>query len=323
MRFLVREADFQDRVGLLALAQHFPLCSLPREKTLLERQISISKESFAKTIPARERNYLFVLEDRQKKAIIGSSQILSYFGLCRPLCWFHTGAKQNPCLILKRARTGRHQLGGLILRPEYRHSKESLGLQIAFARFLYIKTYPKQFSPKIEVSLTASVHKTKNSFWKETGQKQAKISYSSAFKHFQKNRSSFPSLFPEQLKINLTALSNTAQAYLKQVHPQTLPVYKGLLKRGFYKTNRHHILDGGIYLEAVWKNLPFLKKTKLRFIKKAVAVPKTKSILMAQQTKHGFICCRIKGAEHGQRLFVSKRLSLIKEGKALCLNFPF
>ena len=247
MRFLIREADFDDREALIGLAKCFPLCSLPKTKPTVEKKIQISKESFKQNLPKEERNYLFVLEDRQEKKVIGSSQILSYFGKNQSLCYFFKKEKGKSYLKLEAVQTGRQQIGGLILHPAYRKSQELLGLQIGIVRFLYIKTFPKAFSSLIEVSLTTPIDTTKNHFWEETGWKYLKKNYPTALKIFQQNRSQFLDLFPKDLKIDLDKLSSKAKKYLTEIHTQTQPVYKGLLKRGFYKTK--HLPSAG------WRDL--------------------------------------------------------------------
>ena len=305
------------------LARYFPLCSLPNSRSKLEKKIQISQESFKQTLPEEDRNYLFVLEDKQEKKIIGSSQILSYFGANQSLCYFLEEKEKELYLKLDSIKTGRHQIGGLILHPDYRRSQAALGLQIGLVRFLYIKTFPQEFSSIIEVSLTAPIHKGKNHFWEETGQKHLKMDYSLALKNFQDNRPQFFSLFPENLKISFSQLSSKAKNYLKQVHPQTLPVYKGLLKRGFYKTKHYHVLDGGIYLEVHWDKLSFLKKTKKPFLKKE-AGDKASCFLLSQQTKQGFFCCQIRGIIKNRYLLVKTFPKEFEEGKqALVLKFPF
>ena len=322
MRYFIREADFKDIPEILSLARHFPLCSLPSNQFKLEKKIQISKESFNKVLKPFQRNYIFVLEDKKEKKVIGSSQILSYFGPNRSFCYLLEKKDKSSYLKIKQMKKGRHQIGGLILNPQYRKSKELLGLQIGIARFLYIKTFPQNFSKKIEVSLTAPIQETNNPFWKETGACFFKENYSSARQVFQKNREEFFKVFPKNLKINLKKLSPPAQNCLNTVHPQTLPVYKGLLKRGFYKSPHYHLLDGGIYLEAYWKKLAFLKQSQKLKIQYQNSI-EGEDYFMAQQTKKGFFCVKLKAQKAGKSLIL-KKTNVLEEGKqALALKFPF
>ena len=257
IRYAIREAQLKDTADLLELTRYFPLCNLPSKALAIEKKIHISQKSFDKTLDPFKRNYLFVLEDRQKKQVIGSSQILSYFGDERSLCYFLN--PKTASLQIQLIKEGQHQLGGLILSPKYRKSKALLGLQIGIARFLYIKQFPKDFSKKLEVSLTPPLRNQSSDFWKETGELLIKKNYSLARLAFQKDRKKFFQAFPKKLILPLKSLSPLAKAGLNKVHPQTLPIYKGLLKRGFYKTQTYDLLDGGLYLEAYWAKLPFLK----------------------------------------------------------------
>ncbi|MCZ0932284.1 MAG: arginine N-succinyltransferase [Oligoflexia bacterium] len=322
MRYFIRSAEFKDIPEILALTQYFPLCSLPSNKSKLEEKIQTSQESFNKTLKPFLRNYIFVLEDSKKKKVIGSSQILSYFGPNRSLCYFLEKKRAGSYLKIKQIIKGRHQIGGLILNPRYRKSKEVLGLQIGMARFLYIKTFPTDFSKTIEVSLTAPIQKTNNPFWQETGAKFLNKSYLSALKAFQKNRKEFLRAFPKNLKIEIKKLSPQAQLCLSAVHSQTLPAYKGLLKRGFHKSRYYHLLDGGIYLTADWSKLPFLKSAQNLKIQYQNSINQEDHFI-AQQTKKGFICVKAKAQKKGRNLILKKN-SLLKEGKqALSLKFPF
>ena len=201
MRFIIRSVDFKDREDLLDLRRQFPLCSLPDSKSELNKKIQTSKGSFNQSLPKEKRNYIFVLEDKKEKKVIGSSQILSYFGSSRTLCYFLKEKGEKQYLKLSRIKEGLSQIGGLILHKDYRKSPDFLGLQISAVRFLYIKTFPKEFSPVIEVSLTAPFKGKTNRFWTEIGSKYLKINYYSALKNLQKDRVRFLSLFPENLKI--------------------------------------------------------------------------------------------------------------------------
>lgn len=318
MRYFIRPAQLKDIPEILSLTRHFPLCSLPSNKAKLKEKIQISQESFCKTLKFSDRNYIFVLEDRKKKQVIGSSQILSYFGAKRSIC-YHLNKSS---LKIKQVTEGRHQIGGLILNPQYRKSKESLGLQIGMARFLYIKSHPKDFSKIIEVSLTAPIQDKKNPFWRETGAKILNKNYLSALKAFQKNREEFLKSFPKNLKIKLKNLSPKAQLCLNTVHPQTLPVYKGLLKRGFRKTQYYHLLDGGMYLEANWRRLKFLKQAQSLKVKYQNPV-KAEDYFIAQQKKKTFICVKLQAQKQGASLILKKN-SLLEEGKpAAALKLPF
>ena len=321
MRYFIRPADFKDIPNLISLTRFFPLCSLPSNRIQLEQKIQISKKSFIKKLKAFQRNYIFVLEDKKEKCIAGSSQILSYFGPKRSLCYFLEKKQDSAFLKVKAIKSGRHQIGGLILHPKYRKSKELLGLQISLVRFLYMKIFTQDFSKTIEVSLTAPIQTTNNPFWKETGQTFLKKNYVFALKEFQKNREAFLKSFPKNLKIDIKSLSPQAQKCLNTVHPQTLPVYKGLLKRGFRQSRYYHLLDGGMYLTAKWSEMSFLKQSKKLNLKYQNPI-KGEDHLIAQQTKKGFICLKTKAQKSGKNLILKKTSLLEEKSPSYSIKFP-
>ena len=47
----------------MAVAEHLDTVNLPADRRLIERILELSEHSFAATVPAVEREYLFVLED--------------------------------------------------------------------------------------------------------------------------------------------------------------------------------------------------------------------------------------------------------------------
>ena len=318
MRFLLRPTDVKDLRGLLRLSRLFPLGSLPQNKARLEQKIQISKKSFKKILPPENRNHLFVMEDLAAKKLIASSQILSRAGKDGALFWI---PNQNSSLLrLKSYRKQREEIGGLILDPAYRKNKERLGLQMGLVRFLYMMIYDKEFSPFVEVSLTAPVRGGSNRFWEETGDPIINKSHKQALLLFQKDRRGFFRLFPEGKEISLEGLSAKARQEIGKVGPQTLPVIKGLLKRGFKQTKRFHALDGGPCLSANRKQLPFLKKARLIHLKKG---GKAESFfLIAQASGKGFFCVRAQGSILSQTLLLPKIPKGFNEGEKACA-LPF
>ena len=325
--YFIRPAETKDLFGLLKLSRSFPLYNLPEDKKLLKQKIEESKQSFQKNLSPFKRSYIFILEDLKSKQVIGSSQILSFSTKNRSYCYLLKEDQNSAYLKLISRERKRHQLGGLILNQKYRSLKEQFGLQLGLARFLYIKTHEKDFSKKLEVSLTSLFQKEDNPFWLETGAKYLKKNYFQALKLYRDNPDSFLKKFPKELTIHLSSLSKKARSGLETVHPQTLPAYKGLLKRGFQLSRRHHLLDGGFYLEI--KTSTLLKNIKSLEIK--IEKPKKESFFLvskkeakkpsrnfqknnSQGFSGRFIAVRIKGEEKGRYLKIEKN-SFFKEGE--------
>src|SRR5271170_3581393 len=81
--FLLREATLEDLDGLTAVAAHLNSVNLPNDRAVLERLISHSVESFAARVETQRREYLFVLLDKEKEQIVGTSMIHAQHGTRR------------------------------------------------------------------------------------------------------------------------------------------------------------------------------------------------------------------------------------------------
>jgi len=313
--FLIRSALKKDIKGLLKLAQTFPLYNLPNDKKILSQKMEESEKSFQKTLPPFKRNYIFILEDLKTDQVIGSSQILSFWTKKQSYCYLLKKQKNSAYLKLLSREKKRHQLGGLIVDTKHRGSK--LGLLLTLSRFLFLKIHDKDFSKRIEVSLTGLSQKKENLFWAETGAQWVKKNYLEALALYRKDPHFFLKKFPKELKIPLTTLSQTARSSLEKVHPQTLPAYKGLLKRGFNPTGYHHLLDGGLYLEA--KTSSLLKKIESLSIKfeksqksSVFLISKKKPESFSKQNP--FFVLQVKGEKRGEQLSIDKN-PFFKEGE--------
>lgn len=301
MDSIIRQGERKDIPQLIKLAESFPLCNLPENKTQLAEIIATSGLSFKKSISENQR-FLFVLEYRGK--IIGSSQILSCQTENYP--YFSLNKKGPvPSLQLVTNQKGETQLGGLILHKKYRASSKKWGRQIGLFRFLYIAENPEFFTKKIEVSLTAALEEsnTNSIFWDYMDFPDLPKSYLNALALYKKDPSRFFSLFPKSKNIPLKDLMKKLKLPLEKVHPATLPVYTGLLKLGFKKVSRHHVLDGGLFLEGGKNSLPIIKQSRKVYLKKGQ--PKRENpYLWGQETPDGFSGGLIKGEVKENRLLL-------------------
>ena len=257
MRFLIRSAVPGDEKQLKKLAETFHLCSLPKSLSGIQRKIRLSGLSFSGALPFQERVYLFVLEDRESRRLVGSSQILArYAGETHPHFLLDEG---DSSLCLKFVQSAAVQVGGLVLLPEFRRGPEKLGRQIGAVRFLYMLHEPEIWPKEVEVSLTAPL-KDENrvsDFWSAVGQKALSLDYQAGSGLYQRDFSEFLSRIPPKMRIDLKSLPEGAQRAVRDIHPETLSLYRGLLKLGFRKTAYRHFLDGGIALKARRDEIPF------------------------------------------------------------------
>src|SRR4051812_13096346 len=81
--FRIRQSYRDDVDQVLAVAEHLDTVNLPAERSHIEAILDRSEKSFSTELPATEREFLFVLEDLEKKRIIGTSMIYAQHGTKR------------------------------------------------------------------------------------------------------------------------------------------------------------------------------------------------------------------------------------------------
>src|SRR5436189_2209947 len=81
MNFLLREIEPKDAKQVFELAESFSLLNLPADERIIGEKITRSQKSFRGESPSPEESeYFFVIEDVEKKKIVGTSLILAKHG---------------------------------------------------------------------------------------------------------------------------------------------------------------------------------------------------------------------------------------------------
>ncbi|MEX0745060.1 MAG: arginine N-succinyltransferase, partial [Phycisphaeraceae bacterium] len=142
---LIRPVSLADVDDLLTLAHHtgFGLTTLPRDRAMLERRVRDSQRGFAKrdTDPPGGEAYLFVMEDTETHAIVGTSGMVSKVGGFEPFYAYRieTSVHESPTLgVRKEIRTlhllvdhnGPCEIGSLFLHPDHRRGGNGRALSL-------------------------------------------------------------------------------------------------------------------------------------------------------------------------------------------------
>ncbi|MGI9548890.1 MAG: arginine N-succinyltransferase [Bdellovibrionales bacterium] len=297
MNFFVRESRLEDAPQIQELGQEFLLGNLSSKISNIEKRIQISQDSFNKKLPKEARIFLFVLEDRKQKKLLGSSQILASFNKKNHPYFMMVKEEGETYLKLEKDLKGKNQLGGLVLHSAYRGTKDKLGLLLAASRLLYIRPNLEEFSETLEVNLTApfSQQGRYNAFWQEVGRKYIDKDLKDILEMYGRQKETFFENFPKEFRIPLKSLSQKAQESLTMVHPETQAAYQALLKLGFYPVGKHHFIDGALYLEAQTREIPFISQSCSARLKLQSSSQKAR-YLVAQQTSKGFKSCFAEGS---------------------------
>ena len=127
---------------------------------------------------------------------------------------------------------GLTEIGGLVLRPEFRRHPERLGRQLAFVRFLYLARHRSLFHDEVLSELMPPLEPDGTSLlWESLGRRFTGLTYQDADRLSQTNKEFIRALFPQD-PIYATLLPTHVQALIGQVGPETKGVEKLLLRGG-------------------------------------------------------------------------------------------
>lgn len=242
---------------MLAVAKHLDTVNLPHDRKIIERILDRSEKSFSGELPASEREFLFVLEDLSKPAIIGTSMIYAQHGTKRaPHIFFRVENDERYSVTLDRYfvhRTlrigynynGPTEIGGLILLPEYRRNPHALGKTLSYVRFLFIRMHREIFRDQVISELLPPLEPDGTSkLWKALGRRFTGLTYQEADRLSKDNKEFIHALFPDD-PIHTELLPDDVQAIIGQVGPETKGVEKILRRIGFEYANQIDPFDGG------------------------------------------------------------------------------
>lgn len=242
---------------MLAVAEHLDTVNLPHDRKVIEGILDRSAKSFAGTLPAAEREFLFVLEDLAAKRIIGTSMIYAQHGTKRaPHIFFRVENDERYSVTLDRYfvhRTlrigynynGPTEIGGLILLPEFRRSPHALGKALSYVRFLFIRMHRPLFRDQVLSELLPPLEPDGTSkLWKALGRRFTGLTYQEADRLSKDNKEFIHALFPDD-PIHTELLPDDVQAIIGQVGEETKGVEKMLRRIGFEYAQQIDPFDGG------------------------------------------------------------------------------
>jgi arginine N-succinyltransferase len=259
----IRGALASDEDQLLEVAAHLDTVNLPDDRESIRGILEIAHRSFSGAIKdPRRREYVFVLVDRAKERVIGTSMIIAQLGRRdAPYIYFDVIDEERYSATLDRhfnhttlsigySYNGPTEIGGLILLPEYRRVPEKLGLFLSYVRFLYIKMHRDFFRDEILAELLPPLEPDGTShLWDAVGRHFTGLTYGEADRLSKKNKEFIRGLFPEGT-IYASLLPKAAQDVIGKVGAQTRGVEKMLRRIGFRYAERVDPFDGGPHFTA-------------------------------------------------------------------------
>lgn len=271
--YILRSVETSDLKALYKLSTIMTFINLPPDEDIIKRKIESSMRSFHNPSKDLFKNYyIFVLEDSRTNEILGVSMIHAQHGTEEePHFYLAVGQEAkfsqtintgfvHGTLKLGLDTNGPTEIGGLILNPEYRGSKDKLGKQLSFVRFLYMAINPDRFKPMVHSELMPPLDKHGNSpLWEAVGRRFLNMNYTEADILSRSNKEFILSLFPSE-NIYQTLLPMEAREAIGKVGKETEPVKKMLESIGFKYTHEVDPFDGGPHYRCPLKDIKSVKE---------------------------------------------------------------
>jgi arginine N-succinyltransferase len=272
--FLLRDIAPEDLDDLQAAAVHLDSVNLPDDREALARIIERSVQSFAGALPKADRCFVFVVRDEAKGRVVGTSMIFAQHGSRRaPHVFFDVIEEERYSETLDRhfahrlLRIGYNykgltEIGGLVLRPEYRGHPQQLGRLLAYVRFMYMALHPTAFCEEVVSELMPPLEPDGTSLlWEALGRRFTGLTYQEADALSRQNKEFIRALFPQD-PLYATLLPANVQELIGQVGPETKGVERMLRKAGFEYAQRIDPFDGGPHFHARTEAITHVRDTR-------------------------------------------------------------
>jgi arginine N-succinyltransferase len=271
----IRGAVEADEDQILAIARHLNTVNLPDQREGVQQILSLSQKSFTGAIKdPKRRQYVFVLVDRTKNLIIGTSMIFGQLGRKdAPYIYLDVIDEErysetldkhfkHTVLSIGYSYSGPTEIGGLVLHPDYRRVPERLGTFLSYVRFLYVKMHREWFRDEVLAELLPPLEKDGTShLWDALGRHFTGLTYAEADKLSRMNKEFIRGLFPEGT-IYASLLPPQAQDVIGKVGAQTRGVEKLLRRIGFRYAERVDPFDGGPHFTAMTDEITLVKESQ-------------------------------------------------------------
>jgi arginine N-succinyltransferase len=255
---VLRPVSLEDLDALLALSQftQFGLTTLPRDRNLLARRIDESRQAFATLAGVKPRGeaYLFVMQDTDTHAVVGTCGIVSKVGGFEPFYAYRieTTVHESKTLGVRKTVDALHlvtdhdgpcEIGSLFLHPEARGG--GAGRVLSLSRFLFMAEHPDLFDPVVIAEMRGVIDdRGRSPFWDALGKHFFDLDFPKADYLSIVNKEFIGDLMPTH-PIYIPLLPAEAQAVIAQVHEKTKPALAMLESEGFVFSNMVDIFEAG------------------------------------------------------------------------------
>lgn len=255
---LVRPVQLEDHAEILALAEQagIGMTSLPPDAEVLQHKIEHSVASFAgHERIGKEHRFLFVLEDTEKKKLVGTTGIAAHVGLSHPFYSYKLSTivqasadvqvySLQRVLHMVNDYTGATEIGSLFLLPEYR--RDGIGRFLSRCRYLMLAQFPDMFSDVVIAEIRGVQDEQGDSpFYKNLAQHFFQMDFQQAdFINATQGGQFISDLMPKY-PIYVNLLEPKAQAVIAQPYAASRPAMELLKLEGFRNQGYIDVFDAG------------------------------------------------------------------------------
>ncbi|AZQ85906.1 arginine N-succinyltransferase [Colwellia sp. Arc7-635] len=255
----IQNSDY-DALHRIAVESGHGFTSLPVNEELLKKRISHAEVSFDSTVtkPGNE-GYLFVMEDTETGAVVGTSGIEAAVGLDDAFYHYHLGKVVHSSrelnvyntvetLSLCNDYTGASEICTLFLSESHRKNKN--GRLLSRFRFLFMAEHTARFSDTVIAEMRGVSDEDGSSpFWKWLEEHFFSLDFPTADYLTGIGKKGFIAELMPKYPIYVSLLSAEAQRVINKVHPKTVPALRLLEAEGFSRRGYVDIFDGGPTVE--------------------------------------------------------------------------
>ena len=264
---ILRPVAARDLDDLLELAGQLDSVNLPRDREFLAERVALSERSFAAVrgdlaMDRRECAYLFVMEDREARRCVGTSQILAKTGRPEaPYYWLEVSFEErwspelkkrfvHKKLRLRSTVDGPTEVGGLILDPAYRAHPQKCGKALSILRFAFISAHPERFERQLIAEMLSPFDANgRNLLWEAFGARFTDLPYREADHLSARTKQFIADLFPED-PVYVTLFPEEVQKVIGEPAESAKAAVRILTKIGFQPLSQVDPFDGGPYYGA-------------------------------------------------------------------------
>ena len=270
----IQSSDY-DALHRIAVESGHGFTSLPVNEELLKKRISHAEVSFKSMVsqPGNE-GYLFVMEDTETGAVVGTSGIESAVGLDDAFYHYHLGKVVHSSrelniyntvetLSLCNDYTGASEICTLFLSESHRKNRN--GRFLSRFRFLFMAEHTERFAETVIAEMRGvSDENGESPFWKWLEEHFFSLDFPTADYLTGIGKKEFIAELMPKYPIYVNLLSQDAQRVINKVHPKTVPALRLLEAEGFSRRGYVDIFDAGPTVETQTASVKTVRQSKKR-----------------------------------------------------------